>query len=194
MTVVWGFFQKQRRRSRKKAKERKGHNVAKGSKNIATAVYELIGGPVEELGYILWDVEYVKEGANYYLRVTIDTEKEGGIDILDCEKVHRMLDPLLDEADPIEGAYYLSVSSPGIERELRLPWHFGRCIGQTVELRLFSAIETDAGKVKHITAKLKGYEEEDGGTVILEDNAGLLARIPRSAVSKAHTVFDFDAK
>lgn len=165
--------------------------MGKSSKNIAAVVEELIKAPVEAEGIELWDVEYVKEGASYYLRVTID--KEAGVDIKDCEKIHRMIDPILDEADPIEGAYYLQVSSPGIERELRLPRHFTAMLGEQVELKLFSALELENGeKIKHITGKLAAYDEVDGGMITLEDNEGKQAFIPRSAVSKAHIVFDFD--
>jgi len=165
--------------------------MAKGSKNIAAVVEELIKAPIEAEGIELWDVEYIKEGANFYLRITID--KEGGVDINDCEKIHRMIDPILDEADPIEGAYYLQVSSPGVERELRLPRHFEAMIGEPVELKLFSAIELEGGeKIKNIVGKLAAYDDSEGGMITLEDDTGKQAFIPRASVSKAHIVFDFD--
>ena len=91
------------------------------TKNIAGVVTELITPVADELGYELWDVEFVKEGTRRILRVTIDSEE--GITIDDCERMHRAIDPVLDEADPIESAYYLEVSSPGIERELRTERH-----------------------------------------------------------------------
>ena len=110
--------------------------MAKNStQGTASAVRELIEPTVTELGYDIWDVEYVKEGADMHLRITIDSED--GIDIDDCEKVHRAIDPLIDEADPIEESYLLEVSSPGIERRLRTPEHFLACIGETVNLKLF---------------------------------------------------------
>ena len=96
--------------------------MAKVQKNIAQTVNEMILPTVNELGYSLWDVEYVKEGASYYLRITIDCES--GISIDDCEKVHRAIEPILDREDPIEGSYHLEVSSPGIERVLRTEDHF----------------------------------------------------------------------
>ena len=96
--------------------------MAKGQKNIAQTVTDLIIGKINDLGYSLWDVEYVKEGASYYLRITIDSEN--GISIDDCEKVHRGIETILDDADPIEGAYHLEVSSPGIEHVLRTEDHF----------------------------------------------------------------------
>ena len=100
----------------------------------------LIAEPLaEELGFFLWDVEYVKEGGRKVLRITIDSEE--GITIDDCEKMHRALDPLLDEADPIEEAYYLEVSSPGIERELKNDMHIDACEGWDVEVKLYAPID-----------------------------------------------------
>ena len=96
----------------------------KQKKNIAGLVSEIALPLAKEFGYDLWDVEYVKEGADMILRITIDTDAEGGITIDDCEKMHRAIDPLLDELDPIEESYMLSVSSPGVERELTKPMHY----------------------------------------------------------------------
>ena len=95
------------------------------------AVCTRLARPVaEELGLQLWDVRFVKEGADWYLRFFID--REGGVTINDCEEMSRRLDKLLDEADPIACSYCLEVSSPGVERELIRPEHFeqfwaGRC-------------------------------------------------------------------
>ena len=86
--------------------------MASSKGNIAARVTDVISPVVSELGYEIWDVEYVKEGADWHLRVTIDSPN--GININDCEKVHRAIDPVLDEYDPIEDAYYLDVSSPGL--------------------------------------------------------------------------------
>ena len=99
--------------------------MAKGA-NIAEKVEALIRPCISELGYRIWDVEYVKEGAEWYLRVTIDSDDGIGID--DCERVSRAINPIIDEADPIEDFYYLEVSSPGIERVLRRPEHFAASI------------------------------------------------------------------
>ena len=90
---------------------------------------------VEEQGCSLWDVEYVKEAGTWYLRVLID--KEGGVDILDCENISRALSDLLDEADPIEGSYTFEVSSAGADRVLRKPEHFAQEQGQEVEVKLY---------------------------------------------------------
>lgn len=158
--------------------------MAKGQKNIAQTVTDLILPLVNELGYSLWDVEYVKEGASYYLRITIDCEN--GISIDDCEKVHRGIEPLLDEADPIEGAYYLEVSSPGIERVLRTEDHFIAMSGEMVTLHLFTAVN---GK-KQYRGKLLGVEEESGN-IILEENENEIA-FPLRSISKANLYYDFD--
>ena len=98
----------------------------KPKKNIAETVRELVAPVAEEFGYLLWDVEYAKEGADMILWVTIDTDQPGGISIQDCEKMHRAIDPILDEADPIEESYTLAVTSPGVERKLTRPEHYAR--------------------------------------------------------------------
>ena len=83
-------------------------------KSISERVGDCIRPTVEALGYRIWDVTFGKIGADYHLEVTIDSDR--GISIEDCEKVHRAIDPILDEKDPIEGFYYLEVSSPGLDR------------------------------------------------------------------------------
>ena len=94
-----------------------------------------IAGPVaEQLKLALWDVRFEKEGANWYLRYFVD--KPGGVNIADCENFSRAVDGLLDQADPIEQSYILEVSSPGIERSLTRPEHFGHYIGSRVHVRL----------------------------------------------------------
>lgn len=102
-------------------------------------VYELIASTVEQLGYLLYDVEYVKEGKEYFLRVYIDNEK--GIDLDDCEKVSTTIDPILDEADPISTSYSLEVSSCGLERHLRSKTHYMMAIGKEIEIKLFKPQE-----------------------------------------------------
>lgn len=107
--------------------------------NIAEKITELISPAVEELGFMLWDVRFVKEGADWFLRVFIDSEN--GISIDDCVDVSRAIDPVIDEADPIDKSYCLEVCSPGIERELIKPEHFGKKIGQKVKVKLYKAID-----------------------------------------------------
>ena len=111
-----------------------------GTKKNITQLCEELAEPVaEELGYVIWDTEYVKEGGRYILRYTID--RDGGVGIDDCERFHRAIDPLLDEADPIEQSYCLEVSSPGTDRELTKAAHFEACLGQTVKVRLIRPAE-----------------------------------------------------
>lgn len=109
---------------------------------------------VEEHNFELVDVEYVKEGTNYYLRVYAD--KEGGITIDDCVLISRALEVRLDEADFIEEAYILEVSSPGLGRPLKKEKDYLRSIGQNVELRLYRAID----KQKDFEGELIDYDEE----------------------------------
>jgi len=107
---------------------------------------------VEEAGCELWDVEYVREAGTWYLRVYID--KDGGVDILDCENVSRKLSDLLDEADPIEGSYTLEVSSAGAERPLKRPGDFEKFMGSPVTVKLYQARD---GR-KEFAGVLAGYE------------------------------------
>ena len=128
-----------------------------------------LAGPIAaENGCTLWDVEYVKEAGDWYLRVYID--KEGGVSINDCEAVSRPLSDALDEADPIEGSYTLEVSSAGADRALKKPEHFAQFVGSEVDVKLYRARN---GR-KELTGVLRGYENGDvtvdlpGGTETLE--------------------------
>jgi len=148
-------------------------------KNVRETVREAILPTVTELGYRIWDVTYQKLGADYHLEITIDSDD--GINIDDCEKVHRAIDPILDEYDFIEGFYYLEVSSPGIERELRTEEHILHSLGLTVEVKLFAAKD---GK-KSFVAVLDSYED---GRVTF-DLDGEKITLAASEVSKMTTVF-----
>ena len=119
--------------------------------SIAEKVYALVKETVESCGVNLWDVRFVKEGASHYLRIFID--KPDGITISDCTDVSHAVDPIIDEADPIDGSYYLEVCSPGTERELTREHHFEYGIGKTVTVKLFKALD---GK-KEFTGVLKTY-------------------------------------
>lgn len=125
-------------------------------------VYDLIRPITDELGYFLWDVCYEKEGAMWYLRVFIDQDE--GIGIEDCERATAPISDILDEKDPISQSYMLEVGSAGLERELVKEEHFEVCIGDTVRLRFFKAVDGE----KEIIAELKGADRE-GITVILEN-------------------------
>lgn len=148
-------------------------------KSIKDTVRELIEPTVNSLGYRIWDVLYSKVGADYHLEITID--KDGGIDIDDCEKVHRAIDPIIDEADPIEDFYYLEVSSPGIERELRTDEHIALSLGGRVEAKLFA--EKDGRKsVKGI---LTAY---DGEVLTVKENEIDIA-LEKKEIAKLTTVY-----
>lgn len=118
---------------------------------------------VQEQGCSLWDVEYVREAGQWFLRVYID--KEGGVSIQDCEAVSRPLSDALDEADPIEGSYVLEVSSAGADRPLKRPEHFRQFLGAQVEVRLYRALE---GRKEYVGI-LVGYE---AGNVTIQMETG----------------------
>ena len=115
---------------------------------------------IAEQGCTLWDVEYVKEAGTWYLRVLID--KEGGVDILDCEAISRQLSDLLDEADPIEGSYTLEVGSAGAERALKRPADFQRYLGSPVLVKLYKPVD---GR-KEFPGTLTAYNEADGSVTV----------------------------
>ena len=149
---------------------------------VAETVRVLITPVAESLGYLLWNVEYVKEGADMILRVTID--KPEGITIEDCEQMTHAIDPLLDEADPIEESYLLEVSSPGIERDLSRPEHFEACQGEEVEIRLFAPVEGS----KVWRGVLVGLDEQN--QVVIDTAIGRMSFDP-AAISRVKTVFEF---
>ena len=148
-------------------------------KGIKETVRDLVEPIAKELGYRIWDVTYSKIGADYHLEITIDSDN--GINIEDCEKVHRAIDPVLDEHDPIEGFYYLEVSSPGIERELRTDEHIALSIGVKVEAKLFSQKD---GR-KSVVGILSSFE--DGRVTLTEGEETVV--LEKSEISKLTTVF-----
>lgn len=149
--------------------------------NSAERVYELIKDAVEAEGVRLWDVRFLKEGASWYLRVFID--KPEGISIDDCTNVSHAIDPIIDEADPIDVSYYLEVCSPGIERELIRSRHYEESLGKQVRLKLYRAYD---GK-KEITGTLEDVTEENV-TLVTEGNA---LTVERKNISKAN-LSDFE--
>ena len=130
--------------------------------NAAEKVYGLIKETVEAQGVNLWDFRFLKEGASWYLRVFID--KPEGVSIDDCTNVSHAIDPIIDDADPIDVSYYLEVCSAGIERELTRQSHFEACIGKTVKIKLYKAI----GGVKEFTGVLKATADK----VTIETESG----------------------
>ena len=156
--------------------------MAQKPKSVTEVVRELAEPIAEQFGYILWDVEFVREGSKKILRITIDSEE--GISVDDCEKMHRAIDPALDEADPIEEAYYLEVSSPGIERELRTDAHIDYCVGADVEVRLYAPVNGS----KVFRGELLPFGE--GGAIEIANGDSKLV-FERSSVAKIKTVFEF---
>ena len=129
--------------------------MAKGKGgNTVAAVWEIAEPIAAELGLKLWDIRFVKEGADWFLRIFID--KDGGVGITDCENMSRAIDKPLDDADPIEQSYCLEVSSPGIERDLSRESHFEACKGEKIKVKLIRAVD--------------GIREFSG---ILEDHEGM---------------------
>ena len=114
---------------------------------------------VEAHGCQLWDVEYVREGSDYFLRLYLD--KEGGVDITDCEAISRAMDPILDEKDPIPESYIFEVCSAGRERALKRPGDFARFMGSPITVKLYRP----RNGLKEIPCVLRGYDE---GKVIVE--------------------------
>lgn len=150
------------------------------TQNIETKVENLIQPIIHDLGYELYDVQYLKEGKDYYLRITID--KPEGITIEDCETVNHAIDEILDEVDFINTAYFLEVSSPGLERMLRKPWHFEKQIGNQIQVKLFQAIE----KQKELQGILIESNENELKMQINEK----LIKIEKKNIAVAKTVAD----
>ena len=120
---------------------------------VTDQVTEFAKPVVESFGCKLWDVEYVREGSERYLRIYID--KDGGVDIDDCEKIHRAMDPILDEKDPIADSYHFEVSSAGLERALKRPGDFEQFMGSAVLVKLYRP----RNGLKEIPGFLRGYED-----------------------------------
>lgn len=143
---------------------------------------ELLLPIIESNNFELVDVEFIKEGSNWYLRAYID--KEGGITVDDCELVSRALSDLLDEKDFINEAYILEVSSPGLGRPLKKDKDFARSIGEEVEIKLFKAIN----KQKDFTGYLKAYDKE---TVTIEDDEENEMVFERNSIALIRLALDF---
>ncbi|MBQ9544304.1 MAG: hypothetical protein IJV00_04180 [Clostridia bacterium] len=151
--------------------------------SVPSRVREAIEPTLISLGYVLWDVELVREGGELDLVVTID--KPGGVGIADCEAVTRAIDPIIDDLDPIRDAYCLEVSSAGLEKVLRTPQQIASCFGEKVDVRFYAAPDSGpfAG-VKHSQATLTGL---DGENVVLEKDSQSFS-VPLASVSRLSTV------
>ncbi|MBQ2897369.1 MAG: ribosome maturation factor RimP [Clostridia bacterium] len=154
---------------------------------MANKVEEIVEKLAEKvahpLGIIIYDVEFKKEGSEYFLRVYIDRE-ESAVSIDDCEAVSRPLSDLLDEEDPIQQAYYLEVSSPGLERKLKKQRDFDRFIGENVNVSFYGSYEGN----KNIIGKL-GKRNDSSTQLELED--GNIIEIPNEKISSVRLTIDF---
>ena len=145
--------------------------------NIEEKVYALLEKTIVNLGYDLYDVEYTKEGKNYYLRIFID--KTSGIDLNDCEIVNNAIVDILDEADYIKEQYFLEVSSPGVEKILRKDKHLKQYIGKQIDIKLFKPIN----KSKNIIGVLKKFDDNN---IYLEEES-----IDRRNISQIKLVYNW---
>lgn len=148
--------------------------------NIEQKVTDLLTSKINSLGYSLYDVEYVKVGKDYFLRIYID--KETGIDLNDCEKVSNEINEILDEKDLIKEQYFLEVSSPGIERVLRKDEHLKANIGKTIEIKLFKPIE----KQKQYIGELIGFDDQK-----IDIKTEDVISIDRKNIAQIKTVYDW---
>jgi len=127
----------------------------KGRNGAAAKVWDIAEPIAQELGLKLWDVRFLKEGAEWYLRVFID--KDGGVSIDDCVDMSHALDKPLDEHDPIDRSYCLEVSSPGVERELSIDEHFEACLGQSIKVKLIRPVDNQ----REFTGTLESFDGSD---------------------------------
>lgn len=149
---------------------------------IEEKIENLIEEKVQSLGYELYDVEYVKEGKDYYLRVYID--KDTGISLEDCELVSNNITDMLDKEDYIKEQYFLEVSSPGIERVLKKDRHLKNNIGAKIQIKLF---KPESGKKQH-----EGILEKFDENAIEIDEDGIKVKLERKNIGQIKTMFDWE--
>lgn len=146
--------------------------------SLEKKIEDLVKPIIENLGYKVYDVMYQKEGKDNYLRIFID--KEGGIDLNDCEKVNDSVNDILDEKDYIKAQYYLEISSPGLERNLRRDEQFLESIGKKIEVHLYNSVNG----LKVLTGILNEFNEQD----ILIDNI----KIDKVNIASAKTIYNWE--
>ena len=149
--------------------------------NIEEKVENLLKPTIENLGYELYDAIYEKEAQDYYLRVFIDTQK--GISLNDCEKVNDAISDILDEANYIKDAYFLEVSSPGIERLLRKDKHFQDNLNKKVEINLFSPISIEKAKLELINNQLSANSTKQEKLLVETENNNTKKKNKKQKVS-----------
>jgi len=148
--------------------------------NIEQKIESLTSKPINDLGYELYDVEYVKEGKDYFLKIYIDSEK--GIDLDDCEKVSNAITEVLDKEDYIKEQYFLEVSSPGVERVLRKEKHLKENLENEIQIKLFKPLDGQ----KQYKGILKEFND-DYITILGKQEI----KIDRKNISQIRTVFNW---
>lgn len=151
--------------------------------NIASRVYELVKDAVNECGCQLWDVEFVKEGSDHNLVIYID--KPEGVSLDDCQMVNDAVEPIIDEADPIEGSYYLEISSPGLERELKTKEHIRAFVGSQVLVKLYAPKDNK----KTFDGVISHFDEENN--VLVLDVSGNNVSFELKECASIKTVYQF---
>ncbi len=146
--------------------------------SLEKKIEDLVKPIIENLGYKVYDVMYQKEGKDNYLRIFID--KESGIDLNDCEKVNDSINDILDEKDYIKAQYYLEISSPGLERNLRRDEQFLESIGKKVEVHLYNSVNGN----KVIIGILNEFNEKD---ILIDD-----IKIDKSNIASAKTIYNWE--
>lgn len=150
---------------------------------IEEKVEELVTKPINELGYRVYDVMYVKEGKDNYLRIFIDND--AGISLDDCEKVNNAITDMLDEANYIKDQYFLEISSPGVERHIRRDKHLGESIGKEIDIKLFKPLN----KQKELTGALQEFDK-DKITITTENEEKIT--IERTNISSMKRTFKWE--
>ncbi len=151
-------------------------------KNLQSTIRKIAEPIADELGYDLVDVEFVKEGNRYFLRIFID--KKGGVNLDDCQQMSQLLSSKLDEEDPIAVSYYLEVSSPGLDRPLKTDKDLKRNLGKEVEVKLYEPIE---GK-KNIEGTLEDFTEDE---ILLKVDEDKIKNLNRSKIASIKLAIKF---
>lgn len=151
-------------------------------KGIVSIIKEICEPLIEELEYELVDVEFLKEGSNYFLRVYLD--KPGGINLDDCQKVSQLLSDKLDEKDPIAVPYYLEVSSPGLDRPLKTDKDLKRNLNKDVEIKLYQPINN----MKNYEGVLVDFNDDE---IVIKDSQGKTVSLPKEVISIVRLAIKF---
>ena len=146
--------------------------------SLEKKIEDLVKPIIENLGYKVYDVIYQKEGKDNYLKIFIDSDK--GIDLNYCEKVNNSVNNILDEKDYIKAQYYLEISSPGLERNLRRDEQFLDNINKKIEVHLYNSINNN----KTVTGILKEYNENN---IVIDD-----IKIEKSNITSAKTIYNWE--